>query len=138
MRLRADQRLFLSYIALIVGLVATLILGSEQLLRRSLVGMVEQDLRHELALAAELYRASPEVEPDSIADLIGTLTGRRATVIAADGGVLGESTRDGSALAAMTNHGDRPEVRAALEGREGVQIRESDTVDERPGWPTAG
>jgi two-component system phosphate regulon sensor histidine kinase PhoR len=58
MSLRADQRLFLSYIALIVGLVATLTLGADMLLRRSLVQMVEDDLRRELALAVALHRAS--------------------------------------------------------------------------------
>ncbi|HEX6070209.1 MAG TPA: ATP-binding protein [Longimicrobiaceae bacterium] len=131
MSLRADQRLFLSYIALIVGLVATLTVGADMLLRRSLVQMVEDDLRRELALAVELHRASGGAGADSVADLIGALTGRRATIVGADGRVLGESSRDGAELERLENHANRPEIRQALAGQLGSSIRGSTTVGER-------
>ena len=131
MILRADQRLFLSYLALIVALVVTLVVGVERLLRASLVGMVEEDLGRELALAVELYRTSDPEQADSVADVIGELTGRRATIITADGTVRGESTADGEALRTLENHGDRPEFVAAQEAPVGRSIRGSATVGER-------
>lgn len=131
MSLRADQRLFLSYLALIVALVITLLVGMDRLLRASLVEMVEDDLGREVALAVELYRTSPPEQADSVADVVGALTGRRATIIAPDGSVRGESTADGDALRALENHGSRPEVLGAREGAFGRSIRRSGTVDDR-------
>src|SRR4026209_2642760 len=58
--------------------------------------------------------------PASMQELVGRIarsTGARVTLIAPDGRVLGESARGLGDLAAMDNHGDRPEVRAALAGR---------------------
>lgn len=131
MILRADQRLFLSYLALIVALVVTLVVGMERLLRTSLVGMVEEDLGRELALAVELYRTSDPEAADSVADVIGELTGRRATIVAPDGTVRGESTADGAALRALENHGTRPEIVGARQAPLGRSIRGSTTVGER-------
>jgi two-component system phosphate regulon sensor histidine kinase PhoR len=131
MRLRADQRLFLSYLALIVGLVATLEIGAERLLRQSLVSTIEDDLRRELALASELQRSSAHLGADSIADLVGALSGRRATIVAADGVVVGESAADGVALAGIENHANRPEIIDARRAGEGSSIRTSTTVGER-------
>lgn len=131
MRLRADQRLFLSYLTLIVGLVMVLLFGLERVLRRGLVGSVQQDLRRELVLARELDRSATGADPDSIADRVGALTGRRVTIVAQDGQVVGESTLEGADLAALPNHRDRPEVREALEHGEGSSIRGSTTVGER-------
>ena len=56
-------------------------------------------------------------------------TGARVTLIAADGRVVGESDRRAEDLARLDNHRDRPEVRAALEGRLGRDLRRSATVD---------
>ena len=48
----------------------------------------------------------------------------RVTVVAASGDVLADSEE---APAEMENHGDRPEVRSALAGRTGFDVRRSDT-----------
>jgi two-component system, OmpR family, phosphate regulon sensor histidine kinase PhoR len=56
-------------------------------------------------------------------------TRARLTLIAADGRVLGESERPAEALARLENHRDRPEVRAALGGRVGRDLRRSATLD---------
>jgi two-component system, OmpR family, phosphate regulon sensor histidine kinase PhoR len=56
-------------------------------------------------------------------------TGMRVSLIAPDGRVLADSERPGSAVATMDNHADRPEIRAALEGRVGSAVRRSVTVD---------
>lgn len=131
MNLRADQRLFLSYLALIVALVVTLVVGVDRLLRNSLVGLVEEGLGRELALAIELYRGSDPADADSVADVVGRLTGRRATIVAPDGTVRGESTADGAELAALENHGRRPEILGARETGMGRSIRGSETVGEQ-------
>ena len=53
----------------------------------------------------------------------------RLTVIADDGRVLAESTRDYAGMLAMDNHGSRPEVLAArADGTEGRATRRSDTT----------
>ena len=69
--------------------------------------------------------------PASMQELVGRIarsTGARATLIGPDGRVLGESERGLGDLAAMDNHADRPEVRAALGGRQGRDLRHSTTI----------
>lgn len=132
MRLRADQRLFLSYLLLIVLLVASFSVAAGSMLRDQLTRAEEQHLRRELALAAAQYGAAAAAAPDSTARALGALTGRRVTVIAPDGTVLGESTREGGRPGAMPNHAGRPEVRAALDGVGPIAtaVRFSTTEDE--------
>jgi two-component system, OmpR family, phosphate regulon sensor histidine kinase PhoR len=65
-------------------------------------------------------------------DFVGRVarsTGARVTLIAPDGRVLGESERGFSELAALENHANRPEVRAALAGGTGRDLRRSATID---------
>src|SRR5690606_38339070 len=85
----------------------------------------------ELFLAREIYRTAPPASADSVAELIGSLTGRRATIVGPDGEVRGESTLPFEELGELENHAERPEIRAALEGRLGRSIRSSATVDAR-------
>jgi two-component system phosphate regulon sensor histidine kinase PhoR len=56
-------------------------------------------------------------------------TGARVTLIAADGRVLGDSAVAPADLPSIENHADRPEVRAALAGDTGSDLRRSETVD---------
>ncbi len=128
MRLRADQQLFLSYLLLISVLTLLLSVGAESLLRRHLVSTVEGDLRRELVLGRELYQASSGRSEDEIADRLGSLIGRRVTIISQDGTVLGESDLLPGGFAAMENHLGRPEVQAALRGGVGVATRRSASV----------
>jgi two-component system, OmpR family, phosphate regulon sensor histidine kinase PhoR len=55
-------------------------------------------------------------------------TGARVTLIATDGRVVGESERSVGDLGALDNHRDRPEVKAALGGKLGRDLRQSGTV----------
>ena len=55
-------------------------------------------------------------------------TGARVTVIAPDGRVLAESEAAPGGVAAMDNHAGRPEVRAALAGQVGRDLRSSATL----------
>jgi two-component system phosphate regulon sensor histidine kinase PhoR len=58
-----------------------------------------------------------------------TPTHARVTLIEPDGRVVGESERGADELARLENHRDRPEVRAALDGRVGRDLRRSATLD---------
>ena len=62
---------------------------------------------------------------DRICKDLGRLTNSRLTVILPSGKVLGDSAED---PARMDNHSDRPEVQAALKGREGISDRFSYTL----------
>ncbi|HYJ78610.1 MAG TPA: ATP-binding protein [Longimicrobiaceae bacterium] len=128
MHLRADQKLFLSYLAVIAAVVVALTLGVGSMLRRHLTAIVADDLRRELYLARTIEEQNAAMEPDTLADFLGRVSGRRITVIAPDGRVLGDSERDGPGLRAMENHGARPEVREALEGHVGRSVRVSSSV----------
>jgi two-component system phosphate regulon sensor histidine kinase PhoR len=55
-------------------------------------------------------------------------TDARVTLIATDGQVLGDSERAGGELALLDNHAERPEVKAALGGRVGRDLRQSATL----------
>lgn len=63
-------------------------------------------------------------EEDALAQL--TQEGVRVTLIHPDGSVYYDNFADPST---MENHGDRPEIRAALETGTGSSVRNSDTVD---------
>lgn len=130
MRLRTGPRLFLSYLLLIAVLVAALSVVANLVLREHLTVGVERDLGRELALGRALYETSPPLPPDSLADLLGSLSGRRVTLIARDGTVLGDSEVRAADLAALENHADRPEVRQALTGRVGRDVRLSTSLGE--------
>ena len=128
MHLRADQKLFLSYLAVIAAVVVALTLGVGSMLRRNLTSMVADDMRRELYLVRTIDEQNPSLDPDSLANWLGKVTGRRITVIGRDGGVLGDSEKDGAELRAMENHGSRPEVREALSGHLGEAHRVSSTI----------
>ena len=72
----------------------------------------------------------PAAALDEEADRIGALVGVRVTFIAPDGKVLGDSTQSGAALAAMENHGKRPEIIAAARTR-GEVLRQALQHDDR-------
>ncbi|HEV2146241.1 MAG TPA: ATP-binding protein [Longimicrobiaceae bacterium] len=127
-RLGVNLKLFLSYLALIAATVAALTAGVGFTLRPRLTEIVANDLRRELSLALELHRQGVGVPPDRLADRLGALSGRRVTLIARDGTVVGDSEVAESAIPLLENHADRPEVRAALRGRLGRSVRRSSSV----------
>lgn len=88
-----------------------------------------RDVR-QLTRTAHLIGEDLAGEPfsDSIADRMGEVSGVRVTLIARDGTVLGDSEVDASRLPSVENHADRPEIAAALGGREGSDKRASGTI----------
>lgn len=68
---------------------------------------------------------------EEAAETLGDLFGLRVTLMDSLGRVLGDSEVPRERLAEVENHADRPEVRAALEGRAGHATRLSRTVGVR-------
>jgi len=93
---------------------------------------IEDTLVAEARMAADLIaRAGPipsVAEADEEADRLGGLLGARVTFIAADGRVVGDSAETLDGVAAMENHGERPEVVAARASGLGLARRFSATL----------
>lgn len=87
---------------------------------------VTHSLKQQALLTEVLVRANiTQGDLGGLAKSVGLATGARATFIAPDGKVVGESVRD---VATLDNHRNRPEVVEALEGRVGVNSRLSPTL----------
>ncbi|MBA2669567.1 MAG: hypothetical protein H0U67_04270, partial [Gemmatimonadetes bacterium] len=75
MRISADQRLFLSYLVLITVLVVPISLGAESQLRRQLMEGTRRELERELVLARAFLESSTDLPVDTIAEILGSLSG---------------------------------------------------------------
>jgi two-component system, OmpR family, phosphate regulon sensor histidine kinase PhoR len=131
--LTVRSKLFLAAFAVgaVSAVMASVLLNSR--LQRLTVERIEQTLAAETRMAAELLHqnsALPVNELDDEADRLGALVGVRVTFIAPDGKVIGDSTRDGPALAAMENHSQRPEIAEASRRHSEVLIRRYSTTTE--------
>jgi two-component system phosphate regulon sensor histidine kinase PhoR len=95
---------------------------------------IEDTLVTEARVAADLLgRAASSgdlavAELDQEADELGALLGARVTFVAADGRVLGDSSENLEGLAAMENHGSRPEIVEARSAGLGRARRYSATL----------
>lgn len=129
MRLRVDQQLFLSYLVLIAVLTIAISFGAGTILRGYLLQSLENDLSRELALARQSYETLRGAPVDSVADLLGELSGRRITIITAEGVAVGESAPIVRDRPPADDYRNRPEVRMALEEGAGRAVRFSNTVE---------
>ena len=102
-------------------------------LERQLLDRITDELVGEAQLVAELIERSggsrSVTDLDGEADSLGDRLDARVTIIDNTGRVLGDSAEDGPSLAAMENHGTRPEITIAREAGVGVMRRYSTTVD---------
>ena len=113
------------------GLVAGAVLG--RILEGAIAGRTEE------SAFSLLERVGPDVEavlaaggdPKEAVDRIGRQLALRATLVATDGRVLGDSGVDRSRLDALESHAGRPEVRDALRAGRGVETRFSATLGQR-------
>jgi hypothetical protein len=125
----------------VFGLVLSLVLAALALYvgrseRASILASLDDDLATVSALLANQAPASAILAHDrrtldAWADRNGRTLGRRVTVIAADGEVLGDSEVPLDSLSRMQNHADRPEVVAAKKaggGGLGRDVRTSATL----------
>ena len=135
-----------------VGVIAVSIFVVEGVVRRQIeheiVDSVRADLFERLALIGrDAERLGPGASGgawDPWADDAGQHAHLRVTVIRRDGTVVGDSEVAETALPALENHRDRPEIAAALRGEKGFSMRWSDTLHRRlvyvamPLGPSAG
>ena len=120
-------------VLLVVGLIGTL---AERDLRKQGLERTARSLEERARLVRELLGDEafrPEASPwlDDLANRSGASAGARVTLIAPSGVVVGDSDVATDALERLPNHGDRPEVQAALEGRIGRNARRSETLGRR-------
>lgn len=121
-------RIFLGIVAVVAAAVAALAVAADQWLRRDLERWFAGELEREVRFVAEgLPRDTTAL--NAVAHRAGELLGRRITMIALDGRVLGDSDFDDASLTLLDNHLDRPEVVAALAGRIGTVLRRSESTD---------
>ena len=119
------RRLVIGYTLTVVAILG----GLAFVLDRTLETMFLEDLTESMAdQAAAVEAAIRDTDPlQSEVRALGDRLQVRITVIATDGVVLADSVRD---PATMENHGERPEVAAALLGQTGVASRTSETTGE--------
>ena len=108
-------------------------------MRAEINARIERTLIAEARLAAKLLEQDVPQSPneggararelDAEADRLGSLVGARVTFIAPDGHVVGDSAEPFERLAAMEDHGARPEVVAARTTGLGRAERYSATLD---------
>jgi two-component system, OmpR family, phosphate regulon sensor histidine kinase PhoR len=123
--------------ALSSALIALAVAGAlfAQRIQRRTDAQIEHTLVAEARLVAELVERSagesgaPSITAlDAEADRAGGLIGARVTLIAPDGRVVGDSAETPDGIAAMENHGARPEVVEARGSGLGRARRHSDTL----------
>ena len=125
-------RLALTYAVLVIVIMGVLGVYLAIVARNLYVERLSEQLAGEARLVADatapLVRAGAGIaEMEPVATRLGQLLGARVTIVAADGTVVGESSRDPTG---MENHGSRPEVLAARRGAIGAETRHSATLDE--------
>jgi two-component system phosphate regulon sensor histidine kinase PhoR len=136
-KLGIRAKLFSASLALIVVSLAAGELYLRPAIEGDLLARIRADLSARLALVAEEARvlaATGETTNtvwDDLADRLGPLAHARVTFIDRQGVVRGDSELSGEALDRVENHGNRPEVRAALDGRSTDEIRFSATLRRR-------
>ncbi len=128
-RSRFFWKLFLSYALVVLATVSSVGFLVLREYRRDIGERMEQSLRYELVALADLVDGSrptlTSVEIQGQVDQVATETGRRITVVAADGTVIADSD---AVASEMENHGSRPELVAARNLGFGVERRRSATV----------
>ena len=129
MKSRFGTRLFVAAAA--VGVLTALVTTglTSWSLRRELNRRIEERLRLETRLTADLLErsASEDVDLDAEADRIGTLVGARVTFVSADGTLLGDSALARAQLAEAEEHAHRPEILDAQRAGDGRARRDSTT-----------
>lgn len=125
-------QLFPSYLLIVVVSLAVVAWYATRYVRQTYMDQLAQDLQARAVLTATLVKGRLSAENrqalDAMVRAIGAKTTTRITIILPTGQVIADSDSD---PAEMSSHSDRPEVIAALDGRVGVSIRESHTLQKR-------
>jgi two-component system phosphate regulon sensor histidine kinase PhoR len=131
------RRIALKLALTLVGFVALIMLAAGLYLSRALEEFAVESLAARLAAVGQvvqgdargLFNAAPPADVKRFLTLAAEKSGARITLIAPDGRVVGESERQPEDWGAMENHAGRREVKVALGGRVGRDLRQSATLD---------
>ena len=121
------RRLVLGSVLILVLTVAILLWVAERSLRRDLESEVVLTLENEARLVREALPRDSSAWQAAVHQFARQVR-HRITLIDAEGRVRADSDFPIAPLPSLENHGQRPEIRAALQGGRGVASRRSDTV----------
>lgn len=116
-------RLLLYSFTVIAVLVTVVVVILDQRLHSRIADESLAELAREARLVAVQWNVSPDA--DALADAAGEALGRRVTLIAPSGVVVGDSEFDGDSLENLTNHALRPEILEATRSGVGSSRRMS-------------
>ena len=121
---------FALVLSVVLAILASYVGRAERL---SVLSALDEDLQGVTALLAQnvpmaSIASRDRVKLDAWADRNGKALGRRVTVIAPDGTVLGDSEVPLDSLEKLQNHSSRPEIVAAHAHGTGTDVRKSATV----------
>ena len=119
------RRLLLSYLAIVLVTSLVVILGADRILRRRLTEDVAIEMEREARHLDAAARGRDQHGLDSLVHALSRSTGRRLTIIDSSGVVIADSDFRLDQLPTLENHATRPEVREALAGRTGTDLRHS-------------
>lgn len=122
------SRLVWGTILVIIVAIAVHVVGAEIALRGDLERESRRTLEREALLIARALPADSAAWQGAVESLARE-SGLRITLIARDGQVIAESDAEPEGVSRIENHGERPEVRAALAGGVGSDRRLSRTVN---------
>jgi signal transduction histidine kinase len=123
--LTLTRKLLASYLVLVVAAGGTLVVAADRSLRTRLTAEAATELEREARYLAAATRGRRMAPLDSLVHALAAQTGRRLTVIDRAGVVIADSDFPAEQLRSLENHASRPEVRAALAGRTGTDLRKS-------------
>jgi two-component system phosphate regulon sensor histidine kinase PhoR len=121
------KRLVLGSVLILMLAVSILLWVAERSLRRDLEGDIGRALESEARLVREVLPADSAAWPGTVRRL-AIETGHRITLLDRAGWVIADSDFPPGPPPYIENHGQRPEVRAALAGGRGMDSRQSETV----------
>ena len=121
------RRLVLGSVLILVLTVAILLWVAERSLRRDMEGEIALTLENEAKLVREALPSDSSVWQAAVHQFARQVQ-HRITLIDSEGRVRADSDFPIGPLPSLENHGQRPEVLAALHQRRGVASRRSDTV----------
>jgi signal transduction histidine kinase len=119
------RKLLASYLVLVAAAGGTLVVAADRSLRQRLTAEAAVEMTREAWTLADAARGRGDLALDSLAHRLSTETGRRLTFIDRGGVVIADSDFPHGGLGQLENHATRPEVREALAGRVGSDLRRS-------------
>jgi two-component system, OmpR family, phosphate regulon sensor histidine kinase PhoR len=123
---RIQQRLLMAFLGVVVAALIPAAFMLDRWIGDGVSDLVRESLTREAQSLANAIDQAPPADPQSW--VARQSAAARITLIDSAGVVRGDSDVPAAALSTLDNHGNRPEVKAALAGRVGVDARRSATL----------